>query len=140
MLAHDRPKGWTKQVGRWLEDGRNPSNARPHRGVLPGREGFIVDKFCCGRRPRVKVRRPQLVWIGGRGGGVLGGRRFLAVGGGQMGRRRVKVKPAPRALWHWMAPHMASARRLTMARPKPVEDSPAVGRALRRVYFWKSFF
>src|ERR1700678_264987 len=39
-----------------------------------------------------------------------------------------------------MVPDIASARRLTMARPRPVEDSPPVGRALRRVNFWKSFF
>jgi hypothetical protein len=74
-----------------------------------------------------------------------GGKLFpisSATGGSreQYGNRRVKVAPAPGVLWHSMVPAIPSASFLTKASPSPLDDSPPVGRAPRRVYLRESFF
>src|SRR5208282_1387371 len=59
---------------------------------------------------------------------------------GQEGSRSENVAPLPRRLVQKTVPDIASASFLTIDNPKPVEDSPPVGRAVRRVNLPNSFF
>jgi hypothetical protein len=56
------------------------------------------------------------------------------------GNSRTKVAPCPRRLSQRTVPDIRSARRFTMDRPRPLEDSPPVGRALNRMNFPNIFF
>ena len=64
---------------------------------------------------------------------------FTVAPPGRKGSSNVNVVPDPSVLSHPMEPAIASASRFTMASPSPVDDSPPVGRAESRLYFWKSF-
>lgn len=47
----------------------------------------------------------------------------------------MKLEPWPKVLRHSIEPDIARTSFFTIERPKPVEDSPPVGRALRRANF-----